>query len=110
MIFRLVENIEDDVKKKKASQLSVITEVSILLEENGFESSEELNGVSFTQSIDRDEEVVDCQFYLDTDSDTYFSYVSSTSGDDKTVSFQQKGPFRDAVSATSKFLKFLETV
>ena len=110
MRFRTYEELETDLIAEQNEQQSAVDYVVDSLVELGFEQSKELNGVSLSQTYDNEDTVYNCQFYMDTEADTYSSYVTSDTDGDKTTTFQQKGPLKDAPRAVDKYTQFLSTI
>ena len=110
MKFRQLEDLESDLKSEKSQENEVIAYVQDMLMENGFEVDKKLNGVSFTHTYENDDAIYDCQFYMDTSSKTYSSYVTSNEDGVKQSTFQQKGPILEAKTAVDKLIKYLTTI
>lgn len=110
MRFRLIEDLESDLKAKKLVEEDTIAYVRNCLSEADFEEGNKLNGHSFTNTFETENTIYDCQFYIDTSSKTYSSYVTSEEDGTKQSTFQQKGPLSDAKEAVDKLLKYLQTI
>ena len=104
------EELEEDLKEEQKIEDSSVQYAIEQLEQLGFESNTELNGISLIQTIEDEDTTYKCQFYLDTEADNYSSYVTSESDGTKTTSFSQKGPIDEAPTAVDKFIKFLQTI
>ena len=105
MRFRLVEDLSDELRERKLAEEESINYVRNCLSEVGFEESSKLNGYSYTNTYETESSVYDCQFYIDTSSKTYSSYVTSEEDGTKQSTFQQKGPIGDCNEAVDKLLK-----
>ena len=110
MRFRLIEDLEGDLKNRKLAEDDVVNYVRTCLLEAGFEEGTKLNGYSFTNTYETEDTIYDCQFYIDTSSKTYSSYVTSEEDGTKQSTFQQKGPIADTKEAVDKLLKYLLTI
>lgn len=110
MKFRQLEDLESELKSEKSQENDVITYVQDVLIENGFEVDKKLNGVSFIHTYESDGAIYECQFYLDTSSKSYSSYVTSNEDGVKQSTFQQKGPLLEAKQAVDKLIKYLMTI
>lgn len=110
MKFRLVEDLESDLRDRKSNENEIIKYAQDRLSEAGFEESSKLNGYSFTTTYETETTIYDCQFYIDTSSKTYSSYVTSEEDGTKQSTFQQKGPIDGVREAVDKLLKYLETI
>ena len=101
------EQLEEDLKEDERIKNEAVSYASEQLRSEGFDEVNELNGISFAKSYKQDDLVYHCQFYIDTEAEKYFSYVSSEEYGSKQTTFQQKGKIRDAQNAVDKFLKLL---
>lgn len=119
MKFRLLEDVdqpipyeqlEEDLKEEERIKTEAVNYATELLTADGFDEIDELNGVSFAKSYKQNDIAYHCQFYLDTESEKYSSYVTSEEDGDKQTSFQQKGNIQDAQNAVDKFLRFVRTL
>jgi hypothetical protein len=110
MKFRLVEDAISSVRSRNREQESILDEISIILNGMGFETDKSFNGHSFHNTYSDKDSEYDCQFYLDLDNHTYSSYISSVEDSNKSVSFQQNGPIKDATDAVMKFVNFIESL
>lgn len=110
MEYRRYEDLEEDLKEEQQIKDNAVAVASEALSKEGFKETKELNGVSFTMTHDNDVTVYHCQFYIDTEAETYSSYITSDTDGDKTTTFQQKGPVVDAPTAVDKFIQFLHGI
>jgi hypothetical protein len=110
MKFILNEELLEDLKSDESRKEEVIRYASKVLTADGFEEIDELNGVSFAKSYESKEETIHCQFYLDTESEKYSSYVTTEENGDKSTTFQQHGSIFDAESAIDEFFEFVNKI
>ena len=110
MKFRLNEDLLEDLRDDENRKAKVISYASDVLTGDGFEEVDELNGVSFAKSYENDKETIHCQFYIDTESEKYSSYVTSEEDGDKSTTFQQHGSIFDAESAVDEFFEFVSKI
>jgi hypothetical protein len=110
MRFTLNEELLEDLKDDENRKSQVVSYASEVLTADGFDEIDELNGVSFAKSYESDKETIHCQFYLDTESEKYSSYVTSEEDGDKSTTFQQHGSIFDAESAVDEFFEFVSKI
>lgn len=110
MKFRLCEELLEDLKEDENRKNQAVSYASDALTADGFEEIDELNGVSFSKYYENDKEAIHCQFYLDTESEEYSSYVTSEEDGNKSTTFQQHGSIFDASSAVDEFIEFVSKV
>jgi hypothetical protein len=110
MRFILTEELLEDLKDEENKKTQAINYVSEVLTADGFEEIDELNGVSFSKSYENDREIIHCQFYLDTESEKYSSYITSEEDGDKSTTFQQHGSIFDAENAVDEFFEFVRKI
>jgi hypothetical protein len=110
MRFILKEELLEDLKEDEITKTQIINHASETLTSDGFEEIDELNGVSFSKSYENEEEIIHCQFYIDTESEKYSSYVTSEEDGDKSTTFQQHGSIFDAESAVDEFYEFVRKI
>lgn len=104
------DQLEEDLKEDERIKNEAVSYASEQLGSEGFDTIDELNGISFAKSYKQDDLVYHCQFYIDTEAEKYSSYISSEEDGSKQTTFQQKGEVKDAKSAVDKFLKFIRTL
>jgi hypothetical protein len=110
MKFILNEELLEDLKDDENRKAQVVSYASKVLTADEFDEIDELNGISFSKSYETDDETIHCQFYLDTESEKYSSYVTSEEDGDKSTTFQQHGSIFDAESAIDEFLEFVRKI
>ena len=110
MRFILNEELLEDLKDDENRKNQVVGHASEVLTADGFEEIDELNGVSFSKSYESKDETIHCQFYLDTESEKYSSYVTSEENGDKSTTFQQHGSIFEAESAIDEFIEFVRKI
>ena len=110
MKFILNEELLEDLKDDENSKNQVIKYASEVLVTDDFEEIDELNGVSFAKSYENKTETIHCQFYLDTESEKYSSYVNSEEDGDKSTTFQQHGSIFEAEAAIDDFIEFVRKI
>ena len=106
----LNEELLEDLKSDESRKEDIIGYASEVLTADGFEEIDELNGVSFAKSYENKVETTHCQFYIDTESEKYSSYVTSEENGDKSTTFQQHGSIFDAESAVDEFIEFVRKI
>lgn len=102
-------DLEQELKDKFNEAEDIIDVVSVIMDENDFSIENKLNGIAFNKSLERDDYTIDCQFYIDTDRNTYSTYVTSNS-EDNTVNYTQKGSLKDAEKAALNFIHYIDTL
>lgn len=110
MEYRRYEDLEEDLKEEREKKDSAVKTVSNILTKEGFDEEQELNGISFTKLYETDDTACHCQFYLDTESDEYSSYVTSETDEGKVTSFSQNGHIFDSIEAVDDFVSFVRTL
>lgn len=110
MRFILNEELLEDLKDDENRKNQAVKYAAEILTADGFEEIDELNGVSFVKSYENKAETIHCQFYLDTESEKYSSYVTSEEDGDKSTTFQQHGSIFDAESAVDEFFEFVSKI
>lgn len=108
MRFRLLEGkdpteILEDVQEEHKEQQEILKEVRDLLLDEEFEEEKKLNGVSFNKTINIGENTIRAQFYVDTTTFNYSSYVQSDTeiGD---TNFSSKGGIEGIISAAKRLV------
>ena len=110
MRFILNEELLEDLKDDENRKNQVVKYAAEVLTADGFEEIDELNGVSFSKSYENRTETIHCQFYLDTESEKYSSYVTSEEDGDKSTTFQQHGSIFEAEAAIDEFIEFVRKI
>lgn len=104
------EQLEEDLKEDERIKNEAVDYATKQLTAEEFDKIDELNGISFAKSYKDQNILYHCQFYLDTESEKYSSYVTSEEDGDKQTSFQQKGSIFDAQQAIDKFIRFVRSL
>lgn len=107
MRFSLVEDLESDLKSKSDGVKGIISTVKSELPE--FKEKSVMNGVAFELKRESDGVQQLGQFYLDTDSNTYSSYLTVDDGDGEVMSIQQNGKLEaeEVMDALAEYKRFL---
>lgn len=101
------ETLIEDVQDNAHEQQRIIDDIRKLLTEQEFEEEEKLNGIAFTQEVNKPVELI-AQFYVDTTDLSHSSYIKS---DDKSFSsnYSNKGEKDSLQKAAALFVKeFIE--
>lgn len=110
MEYRRYEDLEEDLKEEQKIKENAVSYANDALTNEDFVQEDELNGASFKKSYEDGDITYHCQFYIDTESGKYSSYVTSEADGDKTTSFSQSGHIEDTTEAIDKFIKFIRTL
>lgn len=107
MRFLLREDLESDLRDKNSQVKEIIDLVANELPE--FTKEDELNGTSFNLKREVEGTVQLGQFYLDTESSSYSSYLTEDDGDGEVMSIQQSGKLEieEVTDALAEYKKFL---
>lgn len=109
MRFRLVEDLQEDLQEEHKEQERIIKYVSDELTSRDFTTTNKLNGISFNKEISKDNVSIICQFYIDTTSFDYSSYIKF---DDETneSNYSNKGTFDNVENGLKQFIFQLEGI
>ena len=109
MKFRLVEEYEqdpqlvEDVQEERNKNLELLDEVRQILTQEDFEEERKLNGVAFTKTFDIDGLEFRAQFYVDTTTFDYTTYVQEEE-DKRSANYTSKGTVDKLVTAAKRFV------
>lgn len=106
MKFKLLEDYRSDELNKNEISVRVADKFTEL----GFDEVDEMNGISFSKTIENDTATTYCQFYLDKEAEKYSSYVTKDEDGDKSTTFQQSGTIFEADTAADEFIEYLSTI
>ena len=109
MRFRLVEDLQEDLQEEHKEQQRVLDYVTNELTSREFEVTEKLNGISFNKQIDSDDCSIICQFYIDTTSFDYSSYIKFDVTDNES-NYSNKGKFDSLENGLKQFIFQLEGI
>ena len=107
MRFRIYEDLEQDLKIRADEQKRIIDEVRSKLKIIDFKEKKDINGISFDLTQEGATTDQRCQFYIDTNDNSYSCYIARTEPYEK-VNYSQEGELIKAVSAVEDFIKNVE--
>lgn len=97
------ETLIEDVQENAEEEKHIIDEIRKLITEQGFEEEEKLNGIAFTQEVNKPVELI-AQFYVDTTDLSHSSYIKSE--DESFASnYSNKGHKDSIQKAAALFIK-----
>ena len=94
----LIEDVQDNANEEKR----IIDDIRKLLTEQGFEEEEKLNGIAFTQELNKPTQLM-AQFYVDTTDLSHSSYIKSDEKD-FTNNYSTKGDKDSLQKSAALFL------
>jgi hypothetical protein len=97
------EAILEDVQEMHDEEQATLEEVREILTTEGFEESTKLNGVAFTKTLEEKDYSIKAQFYVDTTTFDYSTYISTENNKGDT-NFSSKGKYENIVPAAKRFV------
>lgn len=108
MKFRLVEHINEEelqaqLQEDYEHEQSILDQVRDILTAEDFKETKELNGISFSKDLSRDDFTSNAQFYVDTTTFEYSAYIT-TDDETNSTSYSAKGDIENIIPAVERFI------